>query len=309
MLPAFETAENATASVAVTRSSPANLQEFFPPNDVIDYRHFVSGEASEKYDAVYVSTPNSKHLEFAEAAAEQGKAVLCEKPMETTEARAERMVEVCEENDVALKVANRVQYKPSIVWARTLLQNDSIGRPVHVHTGATFDLIDAGGSEQWRMDEELAGGGVLMDIGVYPINTVRFLLDEEPSSVQSWMRYGGQFEEIERDVTFRLEFDSSAEALCSLSYDAVPTNHLRVVGTTGEIVVEWPYTPVSNATVQVMKDDQRIVARPDEPNELVELIERFSSSLTQEHRSPTGQDGLSDMKVIDSIYESASSAD
>ena len=104
-MPAIEASELGETTVLV--SSTARKADRVGDENGVDrglsYDEFHDGAATEEYDAVYVGTPNATHLAYAETAADLGKAVLCEKPLEATVERAQRLVEACA--DVPLMVA------------------------------------------------------------------------------------------------------------------------------------------------------------------------------------------------------------
>ena len=106
-LPAIASAELCETTVLVS-SSREKAERTAAENDVehgITYDAFHADDARTEYDAVYVCTPNAYHLEYVETAAELDKSVLCEKPMEATAERAERMVEACRATGASLIIA------------------------------------------------------------------------------------------------------------------------------------------------------------------------------------------------------------
>lgn len=147
----------------------------------LTYEEFHDGVARDAYDAVYIVTPNARHLPFVETAATFEKAILCEKPMEATIARAERIVDICDEHDVTLMVAYRMHTEPAVRRAKDLIDQGVIGDPLFIHGNMTEPILElVPNPDQWRLDSELSGGCAVMDIGLYPLNTSRFLLEEDP---------------------------------------------------------------------------------------------------------------------------------
>ena len=102
---------------------------------------FRNGDAAADYDAVYVATPNATHLEYVEAAAAQGKPVLCEKPLEATPERAERLVAACDDAGVPLVVGYRMQTDPAARRLRDLLDAGFAGDVVHVHATMSQTML------------------------------------------------------------------------------------------------------------------------------------------------------------------------
>jgi predicted dehydrogenase len=107
-LPAIEETARCETTVVVS-SSPEKAESVatrFDADHILDYEEFHAGRAGDAYDAVYIATPPAFHLEYAATAAEHGKHVLCEKPMEATVERAEQMIRVCEDAGVTLMIGS-----------------------------------------------------------------------------------------------------------------------------------------------------------------------------------------------------------
>jgi xylose dehydrogenase (NAD/NADP) len=180
----------------------------------ITYEAFHEGAVADAYDAVYICTPNSTHPEYVETAADLGKDVLCEKPMAATSDGARRIVDICDGTDVTLMIAYRMQTEPAIRRARDVIDAGLIGDPVQVHGHMSDPLPDLiPDPDQWRLDPELSGGTTLVDIGLYPLNTTRFLLDRDPVGVfaQSFSEHEW-FEGVDEHVSFQVEFEGGVSA-------------------------------------------------------------------------------------------------
>jgi xylose dehydrogenase (NAD/NADP) len=112
-------------ATTVVSSDPKKARSVAADSETVEraitYDEFHAGAASDAYDAVYVVTQNARHLPFVEPAAQLGKAVLCEKPMEATIDRAERIVECCADNDATLMIAYRMHTEPAVRRAKDLL--------------------------------------------------------------------------------------------------------------------------------------------------------------------------------------------
>ncbi|MCG1003150.1 Gfo/Idh/MocA family oxidoreductase, partial [Halobacterium noricense] len=190
-IPAIRDTELCEVSVLVSRSRE-KAQRFADEADVphaISGDDYHDGECADEYDAVYVATPNAYHLEYVETAAELGKAVLCEKPMEADIERAEQMAEVADDAGIPLMVAYRMHTEPAVRRARDLVDDGVIGDPVQVYGNNSQQLLSIiDDPDQWRLDPGASGYGTsMMDLGIYPINTTRFILGSDPVSVQAQM--------------------------------------------------------------------------------------------------------------------------
>jgi len=166
-----------TVLVASPPESVSDVAETYAVDAVVDYDPFLEGACVDAYDAVYIAAPNAVHGQYAIAAAEFGKHVLCEKPLETTVERARAIVDACADAGVTLRTAYRLQAEPTVRRTRELVRDGVIGDVVQVHGGFSHPLLAEADPDTWRLDPETAGGGALVDLGIYPLNTIRFALE------------------------------------------------------------------------------------------------------------------------------------
>ena len=308
-LPSIEAVEDATATVLVSSSTgkAADVAEQYGAERVLDYDAFHAGEATDVYDAAYVATPNRFHRDFATSAAEHGKHVLCEKPLAATVEDAEAMVEACDEAGVTLMTAYRLHVEPAARRTREIIREDCIGRPVQIHSNFATKLLDNAGPGHWRLDPEIAGGGAMLDIGVYPLNTARFILDEDPTAVQAVTNsWGEAFDRVDEHVAFQLTFPDGVVASCSATFDGQPNSHLKVVGTEGSIAIDSPYGGDVPQDIVVECGDVRMEYTGPPVDDVTEEIAYFTNHvLTDRRPGPDGEDGLYDLRVAEAIYESA----
>src|SRR5580692_2463831 len=142
-----------------------------PSGSIYNYENFDEIAHNQNVDAVYVALPNSMHAEYTIRAAKAGKHVLCEKPMSTSVADAEQMIAACKAANVKLMIAYRCHYEPTNLKAVRLIREGALGQVQAIESSFGFP-IDRG---EWRLDKKLAGGGPLMDMGVYSLNACRYL--------------------------------------------------------------------------------------------------------------------------------------
>ena len=183
-----------------------------PERSVYTYDDFDRIADDEGVDAVYIVLPNAMHREFTERAARAGKHVLCEKPMATTPEDCERMIAACRDADVRLMVAYRCQYEPHHHEIRRMARSRQHGAVKLIEATNTQNASESDG---WRLKRDLAGGGALPDIGLYCLNTVRFVLGEEPIEVMARTHStpgDPRFREVEESVAWQMRFPSGAIA-------------------------------------------------------------------------------------------------
>lgn len=314
-LPAIEASDLGEVTTLVS-SSTEKAERFAEERDVergISYEEFHDGEASSEFDAVYVGTPNAYHLEYVETAADLQKAIICEKPMEATVERAERMVEVCEAADVPLMVAYRMHTEPAVQRARELIDDGFLGEPVSVYGNNSQPLLEMiPDPDQWRLDPELSGYGTsVMDLGIYSINTARYLLDREPVAVQSQMSsHHEAFEDVpdERSAAI-LVLEDDVKMVTTDSQNAHKDTQLKITGTEGQIELRPAFH--GKASLHLSRNDVTVQIDHktfDAEREMEEEFDYFADRvLTDGDIYGDGRHGLQDMRIIEAIHESAES--
>lgn len=312
-LPAIRDAELCETTVLVS-GSPEKAGEIaseFDTERVIDYEAFHAGAASETYDAVYVATPPAYHAAYVERAAALGKHVLCEKPLAADLADTERMVEAFEGADIVLMTAYRLRTEPAVRRMREMIRDGVIGDPVQLHGGFSTRLLDTAGPDSWRLDPEIAGGGALIDLGIYPLNTARFLLDADPIALTAETVSGGEpFDRVEEHVAFQLTFPGGTTASCTASFDAHPDSRLQVLGTEGQLLVRSPFGGDVSQEIVVERGEMHVEYTGTPVDEVCEEFDYFAHCvLVGSTCEATGEDGLTDQRIIEAAYEAAETAE
>ena len=272
----------------------------------IDYKAFHDGVARDAYDAVYICTPNALHLDYAETAAAFGKDVLCEKPLERDSERAKQLVAVCADADVRLMVAYRMHTEPAIRRARELIHDGFVGEPQDLHGAMSQRLLDRidDNPNQWRLNEELAGGGALFDLGVYPLNTARFLLDSDPVAVSGHTRASHDaFSEVDETASFSVRFPGEVTLSAFVSHNARQASEIRVTGTEGEIRVSPAFFQDQRRVLHLSRGDSRASIEIDPVDQLLEEFDYFAHQLhIGEAFTGHGEHGLTDMCTMEAVY-------
>ena len=313
-IPALQKSDLCEATVVVSSTSEkadAVAADVPTVETALTYDEFHDGVAGDVYDAVYIATPNAEHLQYVETAAELGKAVLCEKPMEATAARAEAVVEACATHGVTLMVAYRMQTEPTVRWMRRLVSEGFVGEPVHVHSHLSQRLLEMiPDRDQWRLDPNLTGYGTsVMDLGPYPINTARFVLGSDPTVVHATAATMGEaFSDVpDETAAFLLEFPDSCYAACTVGQSATQSSHFRLVGTKAELCIEPAFFPHAARELTVTRAGSTATYEFEMVDQMLEEFEYFANCVLDERTpTPDGDHALADMRVMEAIYDSAS---
>jgi len=305
-LPAVAAADDASVGAVVSgdAAKAARVGEKYDA-EALTYEAFEAGEAVDAYDAVYVCTPNARHLPHVETAAGQGKHVLCEKPLEATRERAERALEVCEDAGVRLFTAYRMQTEPATRRMRELVRRGFVGDPVFAHGAFTFPMGDPG----WRGESDLAGGGAMMDVGVYPLNTARFLLDADPVRASATTRARSQvYREgsTDEDVAFQMAFPDGTPLHAGASFGAAGDSYIEVKGSEGRIRLDFAFAVAPTRTLTLQRSGFETTVEGIDRNEVIEEFDRVAAALLRDEPvSFEGEDGVVDMRAVEAVYESA----
>src|SRR5215510_5229380 len=166
----------------IVTGTPAKAEEWkkkygLADNAVYDYKSMHRMADNKDIDIVYVVTPNALHLEHALAAASAGKHVFCEKPMEISVERCQQMVDAVKKAGKLLGVGYRCQFEPNHLECVRLAKDKVLGDVKIIDANFGFEMGDP---TQWRLKRDLAGGGSLMDVGIYCLQTARMLTGEDP---------------------------------------------------------------------------------------------------------------------------------
>jgi D-xylose 1-dehydrogenase (NADP+, D-xylono-1,4-lactone-forming) len=311
-IPAIADSDLGTVSVLVS-SSTEKAEEIAAANDVehgISYDEYHDGAASDAYDAVYIGTPNAFHLEYAETAADLGKAVLCEKPMEATVERAERLVKACEDADVPLMIAYRMHTEPAVRRARDLVESGFIGDPVSVYGTNNQRLLEMiPDHDQWRLDPDITGYGTsVMDLGIYSINTARYLLRRDPITVHSQMStHHEAFADVPDERSSSTLLLDDVHMVSTTSQRAHDDTQLKLIGTEGTIELDPAFH--GQASLRLSRGDLSVTVDHetyDAEREVREVFDYFADRvLTGEEIYADGRHGLVDMQVIEAIHRAA----
>ena len=332
-IPAVEDAELCTTTVAVSSSrekAEAVVDEAETVTRGITYDEFEAGEATDAYDAVYVATPNALHLPYVRAAAEHGKDVLCEKPMEAGVDRAESMVEAADDAGVRLMVGYRMQTEPAVRRARDLVRAGVVGEPAHVAGHMSQRLLEMiPDPDQWRLDPDLAGPGTsVTDLGVYPINTARFVLAAARVAVSATLPSAAEaFDRVpDERASFAVEYgrrgggdgentdasgdDGGVLAAFAASQNATRSSRFSVIGTEGRVTLEPAFAMEPRRTLNVARGDASAEVAFAPRNQMTEEFDYFADRvLTGRPIGPDGAHGLVDVRAIEAVYEAAATGE
>ncbi len=190
--------------------------------------------ADPSIEAVYISLPNSLHLEWTHHALEAGKHVLCEKPLGRQAQEVASAFDLAERQGRLLMEAFMYRHNPQTHRVIELVRSGAIGRLRLIRGAFSFSLTD---EANVRLASEL-GGGALMDVGCYCVNAAR-LLAGEPRSVTAQQQLGGDGVDVAFTGTMR--FEDEVLAHFDAGFVLAARDELEVVGERGSLFLDDPW--------------------------------------------------------------------
>jgi len=311
ILPAFAKAEKSKVVALVSghpdKANKLALRYGVSPKNIYDYRNYDSIKNNPEVDVIYIVLPNGMHAEYTVRGLDAGKHVLCEKPMANTPAECEEMIAAARKANRKLMVAYRCRYEPYNREAIRITRSQELGPTQAIVANAGFKIGDP---TQWRLNKKLAGGGSLMDIGIYALNASRYLSGEEPNEVNAMMFTtpgDARFKEVEDNINFQLRFPSGVLANCTSSYGYFHQSHFRVCGSEGLLELD-PATWYGGLRMRVQRGNTfEEVELPVVDHFAAEMDHMSDCAMQNKEPLTSGDEGLRDLKIIMGIYEAAKS--
>lgn len=276
---------------------------------IYDYATYDQLAQNPEVQAIYIVLPNSMHAEYTVRGAKAKKHILCEKPMATNVKDCERMIAACDAAGVKLMIAYRSQYEP---YDRALVKMIRAGKMGVLKQFIATNSQSQGDPAQWRLKKALAGGGCMPDVGVYCLNAVRFLSNEEPYEVQASIvqpKDDPRFAEVEASCQVIARFPSGLTAVFNSAYNAHKSQFLRLEGTEAwaELNPAFAYHGIKMKYAQYREGmEQAVEPQLEEKDQFALEMDHFALCVQQGLRPHTpGEEGLQDQRITDAIYESA----
>ncbi|MFT3703251.1 MAG: Gfo/Idh/MocA family oxidoreductase [Agriterribacter sp.] len=268
--------------------------------NVYSYDNLHTIASNPDIDIVYVTTPNSLHHKHVLQVAAAGKHVISEKPVADNAKQAREMIEACKKAGVKFYVGYRLHFQPHTRELIRMRKAGEFGKIMHVNNYMGFKIGDP---TQWRLKKALAGGGAMMDVGVYALNGSRYATGEEPIWVtaQEVKTDPVKFAEVDETITFQLGFPSGALASCGTTYNFNEYERLYLIGDKGfaELSPAFGYGPIKGRT---HLGEMRIQDTTHQTLQMDGLADCILNGTPDPNM--TGEEALKDMIVIDAVYES-----
>lgn len=251
---------------------------------------------------VYIAVPNTLHHRYALKAAAAGKHILCEKPLAPSVKECAEMVAASKKHNVRLYTSYRCQFSPYHQEIARLGTRGVMGKIKSIKAVNSIRLEPD--KSTWRLKKELAGGGSLLDVGIYLVQACRYVTGEEPAYVKAHTenKRPDLFIEVEDTVHWEMGFPSGVVATCTCSYSD-EQSFIEVEAEKGSFSLNPAFT-LEGIQGRVNREEMKF---PEIMPEEV-LLDHVAYSILYDAPSPVnGTEGLKDIRVIAAIYRSIDS--
>lgn len=250
--------------------------------------------AARDVDAVYVALHPAAHEEWAIAALDAGKHVICERPLSVDAGSGARIAAAAVANGCVVMEAQPFRFHPRTAALLELVDGGDIGN---------VRLINAVTSQRMRdLDNFRAspqqGGGVLLDAGVAAVAAARWLAGEEPDGVQALTRRWRTG--VDGATAAILSFPSGAIATVAASFEGASHEVLEVTGTYGAIRTTLPFSAGGDDDVILERDGREIGTWRADPH--ARMLTAFAAAVTAGRDAPLAvEDAVATASVLDAI--------
>ncbi|MBZ5545471.1 MAG: Gfo/Idh/MocA family oxidoreductase [Acidobacteriia bacterium] len=284
VLPAFRRSKKTklVALVSGDERKARRLAAKFGARDYYTYDDYVLCLNHPQVNAVFIATTNGTHAEYTLRAAAS--------------------------DNVRLMIAYRKYFEPASRALKKLVTSGKLGRLKILHSAFTIYLPPGKATPAWHFDRKQAGGGSLVDVGVYCINTARWLLDKDPveASAYAWTLDPARFSEIEENISFQLKFPEGVVLQASSSFGAAQASFLHVHGEKGWAALDPAYAYDEERRLFGKIGGRWFEKKFKAMDEFVLELDAFADSIRRgRDPEPDGYEGLKDVAVMQAIYRSA----
>jgi len=294
------------------KNLPVAAQMGITPEHVYTYDNFDTIKDNPEVDVIYIVLPNSMHCEYTIRAAKAGKHVLCEKPMANSVEDCQKMIDACKAANRKLMIAYRMQYEPLTLKLIEMARSaDKIGKITKIDALCSADRNNDRYENVWRIQKPMAGGGALMDMGIYALQSTRYLSGEEPVEVNTTQYVPpdggntGPFRDIEKNIVFDVRYPSGLIATVNSSY-TIRANRTQLTAEKGDLDLNPLMNYTGNRAFYTPKGGERQEVQYTWANHFASEMDDFAQCVLQDKKTRTpGEEGLRDMKIITAAYESA----
>lgn len=244
----------------VCSSDPAKANVFAKKYNCKAFTNYTEMLASDEIEIVTIATPSGNHMEPAVEAARQGKHVLCEKPMEISLERIDKMIAAHAKAGTYLGGIFNYRYNDTVALLKKEIDKGRFGRISYVSVHVPWWRSDEYYNSKWRGTWALDGGGALMNQSIHMIDLLQYLAGPI-ESLQAYIATIGHTIEVEDTATAVLRFKNQALGGIYGSTASFPGmfRRIEITGTKGTVILvdnaiqTWQFADQNEQDVQIFK--------------------------------------------------------
>jgi len=300
--PAFQKIEGANL-LAVMRRNEEKLIDYAKRHNVPKYTtDYLELLKDKDIDAVYIATPPNMHHFYTLEAAKYKKAVYVEKPMAMTVAECEEMIQVCNDNNVPLFVAYYRRGQDKFNKVREMIESKEIGEVRSFQYFYTSGIPKGDPNRSWLLSKEVAGGGLLYDIGSHMIDTMIYLFGEVKMATGISCNQSKALN-VNDVTTGILQFKNNIQGSIQLSFNGNERrDELTIIGSKGSL----KFSIMEYDNVSVIKEDKSYELEFPKPEHVqLPLIKRVVNTLLgKDNYDTSGVYGLRTQEILETFENS-----
>jgi len=256
-------------------------------------------------NAVYIATPPSTHKKYTIMAAEAGLPVYVEKPMARNYKEAQKMIKVCQKNNVQLNVAYYRRAMPRFLKIKELLDFGAIGEIRTVNIRLAQPVEEAEKDEAnlpWRVLPEIAGGGKFLDLAAHTLDLFDYYFGPIESASGFAINQGGYYP-AEDNVVMTFRFKNDIQGIGSWTFNGYhDLDQNEIIGTKGRLI----FSSFSEDPIILENEDGRQEIEFSYPEHVQQpLLEKVAANLLGEGKSPsTGESAARTTAIMDKVIAS-----
>lgn len=275
------------------------LKYNIPQENIYNYENFDAIKDNKEIDIVYVVLPNAMHADFSIRAARAGKHVICEKPMAMDVEECSAIIDACKKANVKLGVGYRLHSEPYTQEIKRFVQEKTFGNIKYITADAAY--FSDSNPNQWRLNKKLSGGGALVNMGVYAIQSIIYGTGENPISVsaQEFSTRPEYFKDTDETITAQFKFRSGAVGTIMTSHN-VNANRLHAKCEKGWFQLD----PASSYIPLAGKTSNGEMHFEQESQQKLQMDDFAKHILYGTPNLVPGEMGKRDMMIVEAIYKS-----
>ena len=255
-------------------------------------------------DVIYNPLPNHLHLNSTIEAANNKKHILLEKPITLSSKDVDKLISISKKNKIVITEAFMVRHHPQWEWIKNKIKKGFLGKVESINSVFSYNNKDP---KNIRNIKKFGGGGIY-DIGCYPIQISRFLLNREPNQAIALVRKDKNFK---TDILSSVILDfNGTHSVFTVATQSTVTQSVTILGTKKSIYVENPFNAISSKNSTVIIYNSKSIYRNENIIKIFNPSDQYENQVTNFSHNLINNinfdynliDAKNNMKVIDAIF-------